>query len=400
MNRNKQNLPQVWHLLRRNISVRQLVGYAASNLIGLSIILTAVLFYLDSTNTAGDSKADAVSSDYVVLSKRVSGIGLDPAAFSSEEIGKLRSQPWVEKVGHFTSSQFAVNGSVEMGGRGLSSYLFFESIPDEFFDIKPSDWGYDPSERFVPIVLSKDYLTLYNFGFAVPQGLPQLSEEIIGMVPIRLRLTGDSQVPEYFDARIVGFSSRLNTIAVPQQFMDWANRHFAPGADPVPSRLIVKVNSFDSPAMKRYLDDNDLELSGDKEASSQLSFFIGVTMSVIVVVGVIICALAIALLILSIYLLLQKSQEKLRNLMLLGYSPSEIGRCYTYVVCAVNVAIGIGALVLSLAGRCLWIDALREIDLGGGFIWPAFLIALLFVAAISAGNVFTIRKLLIKIWRS
>lgn len=393
-------MAQVWQLLRRNISLRQLIGYAASNLIGLSIVLTAVLFYLDSTTTASDREADAVASDYVVLSKRVTGIGMNPSAFTPEEIKQLQGQPWVEKVGCFTSSQFAVNGTVEMGGRGLSSYLFFESIPDEFFDIKPRDWDYDPSERFVPIVLSKDYLTLYNFGFAVPQGLPQLSEEIIGMVPIRLRLMGDSQVAEYFDARIVGFSSRLNTIAVPQQFMDWANQHFAPGGEPVPSRLIVKVNSFDSPAMKRYLADNEIEISGDKEASSQLSFFISVTMGVVIVVGLIICGLAIALLVLSIYLLLQKSQEKLRNLILLGYSPTEIGRCYTYVVCAVNVVIGVGAVILTLAGRCLWGDALREIDLGGGPIWPTVAIALLFIAAISTNNVFTIKKLLIKIWHS
>lgn len=34
----------VWQLLRRNISVGQLAGYAVANLVGLAIVLTAVQF--------------------------------------------------------------------------------------------------------------------------------------------------------------------------------------------------------------------------------------------------------------------------------------------------------------------------------------------------------------------
>ena len=39
----------VWQLLRRNISVAQLAGYAIANLVGLAIVLTAVQFYRDVT---------------------------------------------------------------------------------------------------------------------------------------------------------------------------------------------------------------------------------------------------------------------------------------------------------------------------------------------------------------
>ena len=38
--------------------------------------------------------------------------------------------------------------------------------------------------------------------------------------------------------RLTGFSNRLNTILVPQAFMDWQNQRFAPGKEARPSRLI------------------------------------------------------------------------------------------------------------------------------------------------------------------
>ncbi len=47
----------VWQLLRRNISVWQLAGYAVANMVGLAIIVTALMFYTDATTTAGASEA-------------------------------------------------------------------------------------------------------------------------------------------------------------------------------------------------------------------------------------------------------------------------------------------------------------------------------------------------------
>ena len=256
----------VWSLLRQNISKGQITGYAIANIVGLSVILIGILFYCDSQQD--NSQEDQFfTSDYIVLSKKVEGIGFSPISFSEEEIKELSREKWVKKIGRFSSSQFAVNGSINMGGKSLSSYLFFESVPDEFFDVKPRDWTFSPQDRFVPIILCKDYLTLYNFGFAVPQGLPQISEEIVGAVPITLRLTGENMVSEYFEAAIVGFSSRLNTIAVPQSFMDWANKRYSNSNNiPNASRLIVQVDRLSSSQMYDYLDKHDIELAGDKIA--------------------------------------------------------------------------------------------------------------------------------------
>ncbi|MCD8266364.1 MAG: ABC transporter permease [Prevotellaceae bacterium] len=388
----------VWSLLSRNLSKGQLIGYAVANVVGLTVVLIGVLFFCDSRNdTSGED--EFFSTDYVVLSKKVEGVGFTPVSFSEQEIDDLSEQPWVRKTGRFTASQFAVNGSLSMGGKGLSSYMFLEAVPDEFFDVKPRGWSFSPSEGFVPIILCKDYLTLYNFGFAIPQGLPQLSEQVIGAVPITLRLTGKAGQPETFKAGIVGFSSRLNTIAVPQSFMDWANERYGDGTEPPASRLIVEVDPLAASDMKAYLTEHGIEMAGDKQDAGRLSSFLGIVSAVVASGGIVICALAIFILILSVFLLLQKSRDKLRFLMLLGYRPREVARYYELLVTVANVVVTLVSLSLALLSRGLWSEALENIGLGGASLLPTLLLTLVYLLGVTLLDVGIVRSRVMRIWR-
>lgn len=55
-------------LLRRNISAWQLAGYVIANIIGLTAILTGILFYCDTGETGDDDSY--FSKDYIVISKK------------------------------------------------------------------------------------------------------------------------------------------------------------------------------------------------------------------------------------------------------------------------------------------------------------------------------------------
>ena len=77
------------------------MGYAIANIVGLTVILTGMLFFADSKNADPDGDK-YFSDDYVVLSKKVEGVGFNPVSFSDEDIAKLSKQPWVNKIGHFT----------------------------------------------------------------------------------------------------------------------------------------------------------------------------------------------------------------------------------------------------------------------------------------------------------
>jgi len=390
----------VWRLLRRNISAGQLIGYAVANFIGLAIVLTGLQFYRDVNSTGSADDDPMLSRDYMVLSKRVEGFGSLGGAsteFSEADIAALRAQPWAVRVGRFEASDFNVSASVEMGGRSMSTYLFFEAIPDDFFDVKPAGWSFDPADPFVPVVLSKDYLTLYNFGFAASRGLPQLSESMIGMVPLRISLSGNGR-QMWLPGRIVGFSSRLNTIAVPQQFMDWANDTFGENGDVQPSRLIVEVNAPGDPQITSYLDANNMESAGDKVNNGRAAYFLSVVTGVVITVGVVISALAFFILLLSIYLLLQKSRAKLRDLMLLGYTPRAVAMYYYRMVIMVNVVATIAAVAVMVVARTLWTAPLRDLGLSGAPLWITVSVGFTICVVVILLDVVAIHRGIVRTW--
>lgn len=391
----------IWKLLRRNISIVQIVGYAVANLVGLWIIVCAIQFYRDASTALGSS-SDEMTSDYMVISKQVSmlntlGLGNASTAISPEEISDLESQPWVKDVGAFINANFGVAAAVEMDGRGMSTYLFLESVPDRFLDVIPDEWNYDPSNpnSTVPIIISKDYLALYNFGFAASRGLPQLSEGLISRVPITLYLSGNGR-REAMKGHIVGFSNRLNTIAVPEQFILWANKRFSSEPAPDPSRLIVQVKDPGNPEIEKYLSTNGFEVAGEGLNHGKTQFFLTILTSVVTTVGVIICALALFILMLSITLLMQRNREKNRTLLLLGYSPNQVSQCYYIFVSSVNAIIyglAIGSLFIA---KNYWQSMLTEAGLSSASALPALLWAFAIMLGVTLLNFLTIHRQILK----
>ncbi len=389
----------VWRLLKRNISPSQIIGYAVANLVGLAIVMTGIQFYSDVTNCLEDEDA-LFSSDYLVISKKVTGIGgimgNNVAGFSSEEIDSIKSQPWCEQVGLFTSSRFNVTGNIELGGRGVSTYLFFESIPDEYFDVKPSGWRFDPGkDNEVPIIISKDYLALYNFGLAATRGYPQLSESMISLVPINISLSGNGK-QMYVKGRIIGFSSRLNTIAVPQDFMDWANGEFADESVEAPSRLILEVNSPGDPEITEYLDAHEWESAGDKVNNGRASYFLALVTWVVIAVGGVISCLAFFILLLSLYLLIQKNRRKIHDLMLLGYAPSQVARYYYRLVVITNLSVLAAATGVVLIAQSVWSGSLEQIGAQGSSPLMSIGVGTGLILLVTVLNVFTIRRLTLR----
>lgn len=384
-------------LLRRNISVTQIAGYAIANFVGLAILLTALQFYRDTTAAENDTEDSFISRDYLIISKHVSDLNTlrgKSAAFSEQEIEDLRQQPWVENIGEFTPSRFHVNGAVNFGGRGMSTHLFFESIPDEFFDVKPEEWDYNPADSaaIVPIIISRDYLALYNFGFAASRNMPQLSEQLIGSIPLELSLSGNGK-RTYRTGEIVGFSSRLNTIAVPQSFMEWANAEFGEESEPGEvSRLIVETNDPGNPDMAKYFSYNNIEVAGEKLNQGRAAYFLSIVSAVVIVIGLVICALAFFILMLSISLLLQKNKDKIHDLMLLGYTPRQVGGYYYRLVAILNGSILVASVIVMLIASRLWVDIFAGLGLTTTGALFTIIVGIALMALVSCVNIIAIRR--------
>lgn len=385
----------VWKLLRCNIAPGQLLGYAVANLVGLVIVIAALQLYIDIRTPDSDGADALMSADYMIVSKKVDGFGSANGAtsrFSVAELDDIGRQSWAVKVGQFTASDFNVYATTEFAGSGMSTYLFFESIPDEFIDHLPAQWDFNPEQPFIPIVLSKDYLALYNFGFAASRGLPQISESMVGLIPLRVSLSGNGR-QEWFPARVVGFSSRLNTIAVPQQFMDWANARFAErDVQTEPSRLIVKVDNPADPTVKAYLDSHGLEVAGDKASSGRITYILSVLTGIIIAVGLVFTILAGFILLLSLYLLLQKNRQKINDLILLGYTPARLAGYYIRMVAVFNGVVLVAGIAVLFGVRAYWLRSFEPFGLGGGScLWPV-LTAITVMALTTVINAMIIRR--------
>jgi len=391
----------LWKLLKQHISVSQFAGFFFANLVGMLIILLGIQFYTD-VQAVYNTEDSFMKADYLIVNKKIGAMTTitgQGVSFSDEELQHLNQQSFVEAMGVFTPSAFNVRAAFEIQGlANMSTDMFFESVPDAFIDVASSEWQYTEGSSDIPIILPKNYLDLYNFGYASSRGMPKLSEGIIGALSLVVTVSGGGR-SQQFVGRIVGFSSRLNTILVPQSFMQWANRQFA-AKSAEPTRLILQVSNPTDPAITSYLNANGLETDASKLDASKTSFLLRIVVAIVMGVGLIISLLAIYILMLSIYLLVQKNSSKLENLLLLGYSPQRVSLPYQLLTIGLNVLVLILAFIIMLCMRGIYLDMLRGFF--PQFSTPSVLLSVLIgigiFMAVSLFNIIVVRNKVISIW--
>lgn len=387
-------------LLSKNISASRIAGFVISNFIGLAIVVGALFFYEDA-GQLWRSDDSFIKNDFIVINKKVTTSDLwgeKSSGFSENEIEDIRRQPWVRNLGNFRANDYRVWASVEGGGRGMSTMLFFESVPDEFVDALSSDWFFNEEKKEVPVIISKEYLTLYNFGFAGSAGLPKMSESLMSGIPMKLTLSSeDGSRVRRLDARIVGFSNRLNTILVPETFMQWSNNTLGEGEEKEPQRLIIDVNSPGDVAIKEYLEDKGYELAGDKTASSA-SYLLKVVTGLIVAIGGLITILSFFILLLSMSLLMEKNKEKLHSLLMLGFRLKSVASPYVLIVVMANLLAFALAAGCGLLLRGSYLHALSGLGLESGSVWVGLTAGGILTLIIITFNILAIRRRVIKSW--
>ncbi|MEE1316962.1 MAG: hypothetical protein U0K35_07010 [Prevotella sp.] len=346
----------LFKLLRQNISGWQIAGFVIANLLGGAIILLGSQAYRDFDRFM-EKESGLLSEGYVVVTKPISGLstlksllGIKPV-FNGEEIEKMRQHPAVSDIGLFSTANFQIRGSFSLGELNISTDLFMESVPDKFIDVKFSDesvWHADIDTDCIPVIIPRKYLNIYNYGYASTKGLPQLGEGLTSAFPISMTLAGNGQTRRY-QARIVGYTDRLNTILVPETFLEQANAAFASKEPEPPSRLIVATTSKGrNTSFIDYLEQNGYSIEGDLE-SLRLQAVVHGILWVVIGIGSVVSVLAFVLLLISIQLLIEKNKDKFINLHSLGYSVSQIAAPYSLLIAAVDVAVWlVSACVVSL----------------------------------------------------
>lgn len=304
-------------VLWKNRSPWQLLGASIGIFIGLFLLLFALQVYLDVQTLIKGARDD----NFLVINKSFEKNYNSQLAFSTEELEEMRAQPFFDRVDPFKSNTYRVSLSSER--LRFRTLLFFQSLPISYLDVDSTLFQWKKGEP-LPIVLSSDYLTLYNFGFAPSQGLPKFSAKTISLVDFDVTIAGKGS-SERFEAYVAGFTPNVNSILVPPNFMEYANSLYGDEKETKdPTQLIAATDNPYNVHLEQFLEKKGYELSKGGLIGGELKSSLDILVFLLVAIGLTIVSLALLVFILNFQVLIAQSSQNIRLLLQLGYPTKEI----------------------------------------------------------------------------
>lgn len=339
-------------LQKRTLVPSQIVGYTITLFIGIAIILTTIQLFLDAQPLLYNDSS-IFKSKSAVISKTISvlkSINKEKIYFTEAEINELKSQSFTKDISKFNTATFKIKAHSNESANIPVFYtdLFFESVSEKYLDVDTSEWNWDQDSGFLPIVVPEDYINLYNFGFAESQGLPVISKNTISQIEFNVQVSGNGQ-SKIYKSKIVGFSSKINSILVPEDFLLWANTKFGETSSNKTSRILIEFNDPSDESILTYFNEHNYSINKDNLEFSKLIFFFKSALIFVFIIALIIIVLSIAFILISINLILQKNKELILNLYNIGYSYKRIAKYYQVVISSITfVSILIAVIVSSI----------------------------------------------------
>lgn len=316
-------------LLRPGAQKSRMYGAWLALFAGLLLLLLTALSWFDfRAILSGRERQDAMA-EYVVIGKKITdanmGSNVAGNLFSEAEVRDLMAVKGVEGAGALQANHFPV--TAKLGGRfGFQTELFLESVADDFLDNKPGDWSWEDGSSVVPVILSNDFLNLYNYGFALSQGLPQISPRSVQAIPFIMEVGPDRRA---FRVHVAGFTDRIRSVLVPQNFLSAMNARYGPGDAQQPARVILKVKDPSAPGFVDYLRDNDYTTGADQLRWSRIRTAVQAIISVLGVIALLIVGMGALSFILFLEITVYRASGQIRLMRQIGYAPRELRKILT-----------------------------------------------------------------------
>lgn len=341
----------------------QIIGYALTLFVGVVIVLITIQLYFD-VRPLLEQQSDVFKNQTVVISKNVSifkSTNKDRIYFTENDIQELQKQDFISDVAAFNNASFKIGAFTKQTNELPRFYtdLFFESIPDKYLDVQPEEWQWDVSQDFVPIIIPENYLSLYNFGFAESQGLPVLSKNMISQIQFNIEVEGNGRT-KHFESKIVGFSNKINSILVPDEFLRWANVEFGRGDGDKINRLLIDFKNPSDERILQFFNENNYSINKDELEFGKMVFFFKTALFFVFFIASIIVVLSVAFILLSVNLIIQKNKELLLNLYQIGYSHLRIAKFYGVVISVITLLSVVFAVWVSNSVRKLYLAKLKN----------------------------------------
>ena len=121
----------------------------------------------------------------------------------------------------------------------------------------------------------------------------------------------------------------------------------------------------------------------------------------VMIIGLLISALSFYILMLSIYLLVEKNASKLENLLLIGYSPVKVALPYQALTILLNVAVLVVAVIVVALVRSYYMDVVTMLypQIETGTLFPAIGLGILLFVVVSLLNIVVVKGKVMQIWQ-
>lgn len=334
------------------------------SILGLTIMLLSIEFYLDiqSITQKDDS---SINEDFIVISKKVPDLSILSTTnntFSENDLKSLANNAFVKDMASFKSCKYEVYveiGDQQTGLPGFYTLAFFESIPSNFIDVEADDWNWSSTTETVPVVLPQNYLDAYNYGIAVSVNAPQISENIIKKIRFKLHINGNGKRKTYM-GKIAGLSSKINSIMVPESFLDYTNTMFGSDEENQVNRVIISTTNAQDPSIEKYLLANNLTTNKNILKENIIQKLASGVLSYQLIICLIIIIQGILLILFYTKMVLYEAKHELKKLMLIGYSNTIIAKAIQKTLQKTYVLIFGTCLLLTIVGEFIIGHQLNE----------------------------------------
>jgi ABC-type antimicrobial peptide transport system permease subunit len=287
------------------------------------LLLVAVQMQSDFSELLQGKQNKDTNTQYLVINRQLNNNNLNSGGLREEELEALKKLPEVSAVGIIQPGYFKASLSSTSDRFPFYTDVSFETVSSDFLDEIPEHWTWQEKDEYVPIIVPSLYLDLYNFQFALAQQLPQLTPEVVKMIFFNIRIQGPNG-EVVLKGKVAGFSDRIQSMLVPQEFMQWCNARFAQGEKRNPSRILIKTKDATSPVLNQFLEKNQLQADKEKTRFSKYREIVNWIAGISGLSGLLMLVFAALVLSLFIQLNIVSKQDEIRLLIQLGASPQQM----------------------------------------------------------------------------
>lgn len=377
-------------LLFQHQDKRQLVIAVIGAFLGMTFLITSI-HYLIKVNDFGKG-AEILGPNTIIVQKKVSSFStlkMTKTDFSLNEIEQMKKEPFILDVKPVESNNFTV--SIETNDPMVPRFrgnIFIQTVDPGFLDVKSNKWHWKEGDTLVPMIMPRDFLVMLNT-YMSSAGIPQVSDELAMDIKFKFALMNDT-MKEYVSCRIIGFTNEVPSVLVPQNFMNWANKRFAPDAEQKITQIMISGKENEFGLVEQMLKDRHLESKNAQVIVGRLKSMVGTLILVVLVISIIAVFLSGLVLIQYLQLLLSKNLYEVRTLMRLGHHPKTLVRTFLVYFSKVFGLIALLSLGTFIGFKIL-LDSVFE---SGGLYIDTHLSVLSILALILAYSLFALASYL------